>query len=269
MNVALLVAGIIVVSAGMWTGFNKLSFVEYFKLINEDLLKEKLNDILDATPIGQFSLVLVILGASIIIISLLGYFAAAGERRYCLNCYAMILLIMLMLEVAASFAAVVYRSEAEDALRDVMKTTLSKYEYSDEKSKSNGITLMWDRIMVNFECCGVVNATDFEDAENWFNVTDMVVPHACCVLKNKVTIEVNDTTCTTNPTEQNSYIAKGCYDSLLARIEKYTGIPILIAAVWILSQAVCISLACSLCKSALIRKAKCLWTYPQSRSWRQ
>jgi hypothetical protein len=24
-----------------------------------------------------------------------------------------------------------------------------------------------------------------------------------------------------------------------------------------------------LCKSALIRKAKCLWTYPQSRSWRQ
>lgn len=267
LNVALLVVGALLFSVGMWAALDKRSFVEAIKLIDEDLLKEKLNDIVDKTPIGKFSLVLIILGASILTLSLLGYFAAAGERRYLLNCYAMILVIILLLEVSAAYAVLVYKRVAEDTIKDAMKTTLNNYGYSVEKSNSNGVTLLWDRIMASFECCGVDNATDFEDAKNWVNATDMVVPDACCFLNDKVTIEVNDTTCTSNPTEENSYKDKGCYDSLAREVEKHTGIPVLIGTLFVLSQALGIVLACRLCKSALIRKVQCLWNVPQSRSW--
>jgi hypothetical protein len=266
LNVMLLVAGVLLVSVGMWAALDKRSFVEAIKLINDDLLKEKLNDIVDNTPLGRFSLVLVILGASILTLSLLGYFGAAGERRYLLNCYAMILLIILLLEVAAAYAAVVYKSEAENTIKDAMKTTLNNYLYSIEKSNNSGITLMWDRIMANFECCGVDNSTDFEDAKKWVGASDMVVPDACCLLNNKTTIEVNDTMCTTNPTEENSYKDKGCYDSLAGEIEKHTGIPILIVTLFVLSQALGMVLAYRVCKSALICKAEYLWNFPRSRS---
>jgi hypothetical protein len=243
----------------MWAALEIRSFVEASKLINDDLLKKKLNDIADNTPIDEFFVVVFILGASILTLSLLGYCGAAGERRYLLNCYALILVIILLLEDVAMFSAVIYRSQAEKTIKDAMKTTLNNYGNYTEKSNRNGITVMWDHIMATFECCGVDNSTDFQYAKKWVNTSEKVVPDACCILNNKTTIEVKYTNCTTNLTEENSYKDKGCYDSLAGEIEKHTGVPILIGTLFVLSQALGIVLACRLSLSLLIRQVEYLW----------
>ena len=59
--------------------------------------------------------------------------------------------------------------------------------------------MMWF-LFLQFKCCGIDNATDFEDAKKWpRGDANFSVPLICC--KN-----VNDTSCAKYPTLANSYI---------------------------------------------------------------
>jgi hypothetical protein len=261
LNAVYIVVGFAVFVAGLWAGFDKRSFVDVTGVIKDEILTSRLNDIADETVLGKASIVIVTLGVIILILSLLGYIAAAGERRGLLTCYAMILLILMMMEVATACATVVYRNEAETTVKDALRALLKKYSHLDARRHRDGLTLMWDRIMANYECCGVYNFTDFQDDSNWMTPGLMVVPKACCILMDKVNIEPNDTACTMKPTVLNSYKDKGCYDALTAELVKHTDIPILTTVVLVLSQVTGIILACRLCQTLLVSTAKDLWGY--------
>jgi tetraspanin-18 len=261
LNAVYIVVGSVIFVAGLWAGFDRRSFVEVTGVIKDEVLISRLNDIADATILGKTSIVVVVFGTIILILSLLGYIAAAGERRYLLNCYATILIAMVMMETATACAAVVYKNAAETTIKNALRAFLKKYSHMNYRGKRDGLTLMWDRIMADYECCGIYNFTDFRDDSDWMVPGLKVVPESCCILKDKVNITANDTACTMKPTVLNSHKDKGCYEAVTVTLVKHTDIPILIAAVLLLSQVTGIILASRLSQTLIISTAEDMWGY--------
>lgn len=75
--------------------------------------------------------------------------------------------------------------------------------------------MMWDQIMVEFQCCGVNNFRDFEKSADWLEKRgNKTIPETCCVMDENP-IKVRFPECSTDPTESNSYMNRGCYDAFL------------------------------------------------------
>ena len=60
---------------------------------------------------------------------------------------------------------VVYRKQADQHGRALLKRSLST-SYTSRNSR-NTVTLSWDLVMSNMECCGVNNYTDFLEARKF------------------------------------------------------------------------------------------------------
>jgi hypothetical protein len=246
----------------MWSAFDKRSFVNATGLLRDEVLISKLNDITDSTLLGKTPIAIVVFGVTIIFFSLFGYIAAAGERRYLLHSYAGTLLTLLFIEVVAVSAAIAYQDEVVTAVKDTFRAFLKQYSHMNYRDNRDGLTLMWDRLMANYECCGVYNYTDFQQDSDWIAPGVMVVPKSCCILKDKVKIiPVNSAACTMRPTMENSYKDIGCYDVVSAEIGKHLHEPFIIACLLVLSEAAGIILACSLGQRLLILKVKDLCQY--------
>ena len=61
--------------------------------------------------------------------------------------------------------SVAYRSQADEQVRTMLKKSIST-SYTTKNSRDT-ITLSWDLVMANMECCGVNNYTDFLEARKF------------------------------------------------------------------------------------------------------
>lgn len=78
------------------------------------------------------------------------------------------------------------------------------------------MTVMWDHIMVEFQCCGVNNYRDFEKSPDWLEKKgNRTIPETCCVMEDSLPKRLRFSECPTDPTESNSYMNRGCYDAFL------------------------------------------------------
>jgi hypothetical protein len=265
LNLVCIIVGSGVLGVGLWAGFDKRSFIDYTGWVEDKAVKDKISDIADETPLGRAPIILVIFGAMLLILSILGCIAAIGESRCLLTCYAMILLTFMLMEIATAGAAIGYRNEAKDYIKANMKSTLLQYVHPASREDKNGITFMWDRIMANYECCGVDNFTDLEQSKYWITNSTIKIPSACCILRDKKSIFPQDFKCANNPTEENSNMNKGCYNALAAEVENYNTVPMLVVSVLAVGQAMGIILAFSLCQSITVFKVKKLCEYRQRR----
>jgi tetraspanin-18 len=268
LNILYVAVGCGVLGVGFWAGFDKRSFIDYTGWIEDIKIKEKISDIADETPLGKAPILMVILGAIILLLNLLGCCAAAVESRCLLTCYAMMLLIIMLMEIAAGPAAVFYRNEARNYIKAAMKSTLAEYAHFLSRKDKEGVTLLWNSIMVNYECCGVDNYTDLHHSKNWENPEDPKITIECCILKDTKELVARDSTCIKNPTEENSYMNKGCYNSLAAEVENYNTVPTLILCLLTVSLAMGMILAFCLCQSITAFKVKELCEYRQKRRTR-
>ena len=57
---------------------------------------------------------------------------------------------------------VIYHKQADELTRQFLKKSIST-SYSLSTSR-NTVTMSWDLLMANMECCGVNNYTDFREA---------------------------------------------------------------------------------------------------------
>ena len=66
--------------------------------------------------------------------------------------------------------AVVYKKTHVDVhTKDFLTNTLTKH-YSVGKDK-DAVSVTWDQIMVNFQCCGVNGQNDFLESQSFVNST--------------------------------------------------------------------------------------------------
>ncbi len=89
------------------------------------------------------------------------------------------------------------------------------------KDYRDPITLTWDLVMSNMECCGVNNYTDFLEAKRFVSASreeglGRKVPEACCILQGEpALLRPADDNCIVSPSTANSYLFKVLFGQLL------------------------------------------------------
>lgn len=249
-NFVFFIAGSVVLSIGIWIAADKSSFIQVTKIVESTNVVDGLSQFTQPNVIEQFAYVLIAAGAFVFLVSFLGYCGALRESRCLLACYGIALIIISILEITAAGIVIGYRERVELEARKIFKSTIR--EYYTTPDRADGVTVAWDQIMVQLQCCGVDNYYDFADSQ--FRLKgNMTVPKACCALVGDVTntqnLQPKDPRCPYSPSQTNSYYMTGCYTTFINLLMDHANIAIGIGIGVGLVQLLGIFLAFCLCKS--------------------
>lgn len=261
-NFAFFVVGFAVLFVGVWLAVDKSSFIHLtqYSTLHESVSVDSqtrgiIRELTEPTVIEQAAYILIAAGAFIFIISFLGYCGAIKESRVLLTAYGLFIIIIALLQITAIVLAAVYKQQAEHHTKEFFMHTVRKYYTT--KEQRDAVTLSWDFMMAELQCCGVEGYADFEKAVEFKKYTreeakGQVVPEACCVLDTSKAMSnfiPADSNCITAPTTTNSYMNKGCYkrvyDWVISNLNIVIGVLVGVLAVQILG----IIFAFCLCKA--------------------
>jgi len=244
--------GVLIV--GTWLATDKASFINLtlnnltLSKYGPDSFDEKdaemiLKEFVEPAVIEQAAYILIALGASIFILSFLGYCGAIKESRALLTTYGIFLILIFILQVTLILLCTIYKSHADKHSMGFLKSTLTKY-YTIGDNK-NALSLSWDMVMAHLACCGVEGYEDFRTAKLFVQRSSAEglgrqVPESCCVLTGvPAYLQPEDPSCIISPTENNSYISSGCYNKFSTlvnnNIDMVIGLVVVLAAMQLLA----------------------------------
>ncbi|XP_072265135.1 CD63 antigen [Pyxicephalus adspersus] len=117
-------------------------------------------------------IVLIAIGVIIFFISFFGCCGAAKENYCMVTTFAVLLVLIFLVEIAAAIAGYVFRNEVQDIYRDSFKVSMGKY--SNSSSARDEI----DEIQKAFHCCGANSSSDWRDYAPYTGSS--TVPDSCC-----------------------------------------------------------------------------------------
>lgn len=186
------------------------------------------------------SILLIICGSLIILISFFGCTGALLENRCMILTYFILVATLFLSMVVSGVLAFIFRSQIGDEVRGVMRTTLrDSYGKNDGTAKVKAITDAWDQTQAYLYCCSVDYASwsTYENSE-WYKLQPGVpradkpyVPLSCCV-RDQYKSYVNIEKCQLFPLgpparvdgEPNEALHhRGCYDAGRDFAFEYTG----------------------------------------------
>jgi tetraspanin-18 len=261
-NFIFFVIGSAVLCVGIWLAVDKTSFIHltHFNTMNESVeIQNKargiIRELTEPTVIEQGAYILIAAGAFIFIISFLGYCGAIKESRVLLTAYGLFIVIIALLQIASIALAAFYKDKAETHTKEFFLHTIRKYYTTIDRK--DAVTLSWDFMMAELRCCGVHNSVDFQVASEFVKYTNekgdgQIVPEACCKLHSNHDLAVFkpvDDNCIYAPTTSNSYMQKGCYDTVYDFLISHLNVVIGVAVAVIAVQILGIIFAFCLCKA--------------------
>uniref|UniRef100_A0A182PKV3 Tetraspanin n=1 Tax=Anopheles epiroticus TaxID=199890 RepID=A0A182PKV3_9DIPT len=131
-------------------------------------------DILDA-KFFSIPTFLVVIGSFIFVIAFFGC-CGAYKENYCMTLtFSVLLILIFILELAAGISGYVLRNDTRELVSNALNSSMKSY------GGENGgdITLIWDEIQVDFDCCGVYNSSDWAHA-NPTKFNETFLPMTCC-----------------------------------------------------------------------------------------
>ncbi|XP_043283335.1 tetraspanin-6-like [Venturia canescens] len=143
-------------------------------------------------------------GTSIFCIAFFGCYIGVKETYYGISMFALLMVLVFILELASGISGYVLRNEAQEVVREKMLETLPKYH-----ANGSEIFNMWDQLQADFHCCGV------DGAEDWVKhlvTNNSEMPMSCCLPQNGI---IGEATCNVNST--NLYHA-GCLTKFVSFI---------------------------------------------------
>ncbi|PNF34005.1 CD63 antigen [Cryptotermes secundus] len=173
---------------------------------------------------------LIVVGVIVFVVAFFGCCGAVKENHCMIMTFAGLLLVVFGLELAGGITGYVLRDDVGDMLQNTVNSSMSKYSYNKE------ITKTWDIMQHDLHCCGT------EGPGDWKNVfKNNTLPETCCP--------------SVDPCEMDSkdhYYKDGCLSILQNEIKHYAlllgGVGIGLACV----QLIGVVFACCLARS--IRK---------------
>jgi len=218
-NFFCLITGCVILTLGLWIVADKNNFLRITKL--DSIIKENQNalQVLDEfshpTVLDHTAYILVAIGSFIFIIAFLGYCGTLQESKFLLTSYGLFLIIVFILQICGIILCVLYNKKADILIRTGLRRSLT--DTYTTRNNRDPVTLSWDLVMSNMQCCGLNNYTDFLDA-NKFNAviiqeaSGQKVPEACCILQGDKSLLIPaDENCIVSPSTANSYLFTGCY----------------------------------------------------------
>lgn len=260
-NFVFFVVGTAVLGVGVWLAVDTTSFITLTKLsqINATIGNEGrkfIHELQTPSVIEQGAYILIAAGAFIFIISFLGYCGAIKESRVLLTAYGLFIIIIAILQIAAIVVGVALREPAETQTKEFFHHTIRKYYTTSERR--DAVTLSWDFMQAELQCCGVESYKDFEKATNFIKYTreeqsGQVIPESCCILKDSQSVTelfiAKDKNCLTSPTTYNSYMNTGCYETVKNSMTANLNIVVGVAASILALQILGIIFSFCLCKA--------------------
>lgn len=243
-NFIILVAGAGVLFVGVWIYADKDSLFSLAKNIDESAIPE-LEKFSQPEVTTNIAYILMAVGGSMFVLSILGYCGALRESRCLLGFYGALLVLILILEITAGGLAFFYKDRAEDEVRAILKGSITNnYSVNPE---DNAQSMFANLIMTKLHCCGVDNYTDFHESAT-FIATGLEVPPACCVFKDNNGTLI-DPDCPKKPTKQNSYYMTGCYQTIMDQVKEHMNIVIYMIVGLVLVELLATFFSFCLCKS--------------------
>jgi len=227
-NFVFFVVGGLVLTVGVWVAADKASFVQMTQLdavLNSEVGSKAQNLLAEYSQPGvleQAGYLLIAVGSLIFVIAFLGYCGALQESRILLTAYALFITLMFGLQIAAIVLTVLYKGEADEHTRNLLKSSLSTYT---TEAPRDAVSVSWDLLMSSQQCCGVNNYTDFGSARKFQEASRQerigrIVPESCCILQGpRRDLVPADNGCVTGPNRQNSYFNKGCYNKFVNSVK--------------------------------------------------
>ncbi|XP_046679689.1 CD63 antigen-like [Homalodisca vitripennis] len=144
-------------------------------------------------------IVLIIAGSIVFFIAFLGCCGAIKENYYMLIGFAVLLLVIFVIELAVGIAASVAKEEFASAMRSTLKRSMGNYTHSQTEQSA------WDSMQRKLRCCGV------EGPQGWNEVfADGSVPGSCCVAN----VQNDPNALCRNSDDPTQVFQDGCYERL-------------------------------------------------------
>lgn len=178
-NAVILVAGCALVGFGVYARTSSVNVTKFSSILGSNLLP-------------TISIVLIVMGAIIIILSFLGCCGAIKEVKCMLIMYFLLLLLMFLTFLVGGILLYAFRDKIENVALVQLKTQL-KQSYGKKSEES--VTDAWNSLQSLFKCCGIVGDVNSNDSwayyklnTEWFNITKdntkkspkQYVPSSCC-----------------------------------------------------------------------------------------
>ncbi|KAK2140339.1 hypothetical protein LSH36_1386g00015 [Paralvinella palmiformis] len=177
-------------------------------------------------PVAIF---LIVFGLFLIICAIFGSCGSCCNNRFMLAVYAALVLILLLIQVVV--VALFFSGALDGTIKSQMKATIRDNYISVDDA---GLwSLAWSAIMIKYECCGVENYKDFNDAKKWkrvrtvtvngasVNVT-LITPLPCCKLQGESPdLEPIEQYCAYQPNDLINNWKNGCYEPLNDDLEPF------------------------------------------------
>ncbi|KAL7739229.1 hypothetical protein ACLKA6_015087 [Drosophila palustris] len=152
---------------------------------------------------------LIVIGAFIIVITFFGCWGALKENYCLILSFSVMLFLIFILELAAGISGYVLRSDAYDMINSTLYKSMFEYKSLNQTQT----TALWDDVQRDFNCCGVKNYTDWQEA---FNNTQL--PMSCC----KIPVgTVGTFTCDAGKDDTNRNTYGGCLDGFSSYISDH------------------------------------------------
>jgi len=161
-NFVFFVGGVFIIGAG---GYLAIEFENHFDFFATSDLSLGM----DLSPY-----VLIILGILITIISFLGCCGACTDNRCMMYSFGALMAIVIIAQIGIVVSLFVFKQEAIDVAHKAMDEGMKNYKTAGFE----GVTQGWDHLQRHLECCGVLNATDWNDKPFQSNTNN--APDSCC-----------------------------------------------------------------------------------------
>ncbi|XP_061193062.1 tetraspanin-18B-like [Saccostrea echinata] len=257
LNILFFLLGLGLLATGALVNINAV-FEEVLPTLNKvQVVGNNFGDLLNS-----ISILVIIIGIFVALVAGLGLFGACCENKFMLIGYAILLLILVIMETTT----VVFLSKMSmfnDKIKGAMLRELQKKFIDDSFNTSNAFSNGWNYIFLKYDCCGVNPVrgpnNDFDETP-WCKqkgecyMNNAQIPKACCIGVDESNFESNATASCYSDVSGN-YKTKGCYDRLQEFIQKYSRPAIGVSAVVIVIEILAFVCAIILCKGKSESKA--------------
>lgn len=149
--------------------------VGVYMMVDKDVDYQSLSD-LSFDPAVLF----VILGGLLFLITFLGCLGALRENTCMLCCYAIIVGVLLLIEVACGALGFIFREKVEENIRKKLNDAINLYREPDKPD----LQLIIETVQTEFKCCGITSHEDWQ-ANLYYNCSSpgaeaCGVPKTCC-----------------------------------------------------------------------------------------
>ncbi|CAF0844029.1 unnamed protein product [Didymodactylos carnosus] len=210
--------------------------------------------------IEMIAISVIVLGSILLVLGFLGCCGAMKQVRCMLTLYSFIIGAIILAEVALTIYFVAFQSNFKDQFVPKLQQSISQ-NYAGPPimgNKPGVVSLAWDFIMFNLQCCGAQNGTDFVNTPKW-NKTNPWAPYqnlsyplTCCPIQNapKDWNTLSEDTlkqAETCAVDGLNIYKDGCYNKLIELIGSYKLYVIIGAVIVLVIELLAFIFAIALC----------------------